>query len=431
MKESSDGFFPLNAPHSLSLLLLIIFCCITDCTSDQETSTSGQTMAPPSRILVTGGAGFIGSHVVLVLLQNGYEVVVVDNCINAVSGVTPDDHPESLKRVQKLTGKQLLDYHQLDIMDCEKLDHVFKKNTKIDAVIHLAALKAVGESCQIPLRYYENNIMGTISLLKSMKKFGVAKFIFSSSATVYGVPQYLPIDELHLTGINLTNPYGKSKYMMEEILKDDVKATKGLSVISLRYFNPVGAHESGEIGEDPKGQPNNLMPFISQVAVGRRPFLSIFGNDFKTHDGTGVRDYIHIMDLADGHVSALNRILSNNNNNIDVPEDSSSFEIFNLGSGNGYSVLDMVKGFERSTGVKIPYQMTGRREGDVDAVYADASKAYRILGWKTKYTLDQMCSDTYRWQSKYPFGFRSSANDEMEENNNIRNDADVDIKRSQ
>lgn len=355
-------------------------------------------------ILVTGGAGFVGSHTILQLLKSGHSVVVVDDCCNSVIHDS-DVLPESLVRVQQLTGKKVHAFHQTDLKDLEKLRLVFAKHS-IDAVIHLAALKAVGESCRLPLMYYENNVMGTINLLKCMKEKAVRKFIFSSSATVYGVPQYLPIDEAHPTGQRITNPYGRSKHFIEEILRDEVNASDDLSVISLRYFNPVGAHESGEIGEDPKGIPNNLMPFISQVAVGRRPFLSVFGADYETPDGTGVRDYIHITDLAVGHVAALDRILAHQ---------KLGFEVINLGSGSGYSVLQMIKSFEEASGCKIPYKLTDRRVGDVDAIYADCQKASRVLNWTAKLDLNRMCVDTWRWQSKYPNGF-------LCENNNIIKD---------
>lgn len=355
-------------------------------------------------ILVTGGAGYIGSHVVLQLLKSGHIAVVVDDCSNAV--ILDSDHlPESLRRVQSLTGKKVGGFHQVDLKEYEQLRQVFAKHT-IHAVIHLAALKAVGESCRLPLMYYENNVMGTINLLKCMQEAGVRKFIFSSSATVYGVPQYLPIDEHHPTGQRITNPYGRSKHFVEEILKDEVTASKDLSVISLRYFNPVGAHESGEIGEDPKGIPNNLVPFIAQVAVGRRPYLSVYGQDYDTPDGTGVRDYIHIMDLAVGHVVALERILT---------QPDLGFEVINLGSGSGYSVLQMIQAFEKACGKKIAYKVVGRREGDVDSIFADCQKASRILRWTAQLDLDRMCADTWRWQSKYPSGFSFENNNVVKE----------------
>ena len=352
-------------------------------------------------ILVTGGAGYIGSHVVLQLLKSGHSVLVIDDCSNAVI-LDSDPLPEPLKRVQSLTGKNVSAFYQTDLKRHEEVRQIFAKHV-IDAVIHLAALKAVAESCRQPLMYYENNVLGTINLLKCMKESGVRNFIFSSSATVYGVPQYLPIDENHPTGQRITNPYGRSKHFVEEILKDEVAARKDLSVISLRYFNPVGAHESGEIGEDPKGVPNNLVPFIAQVAVGRRPYLSVYGQDYDTPDGTGVRDYIHITDLAVGHVVALDRILT---------QHDMGFEVINLGSGSGYSVLQMIEAFERACGRKIDYKLVGRREGDVDSIFADCQKANQILHWTAELDLNRMCIDTWRWQSKYPNGFSC-------ENNNI------------
>lgn len=285
-------------------------------------------------ILVTGAAGYVGSHCLVELLNSGYDVVAVDNCVNVVDNINSYGirlMPESLRRVELITGRQLVKFYKVDINDGELCNEIFA-NHKIESVIHFAALKAVGESGKIPLEYYRNNVGGTLTLLETMKKFGVKKFIFSSSATVYGYPDYLPIDENHHTGRNCTNPYGRTKYFIEEILKDLCLSEKGWSVTSLRYFNPVGAHESGEIGEDPQGVPNNLMPFISQVAVGRHPFLKVFGNDFKTVDGTGVRDYIHIMDLASGHVVTLDKILQ---------EGWTGWNVYNLGAGTGYSVLDV------------------------------------------------------------------------------------------
>lgn len=281
-------------------------------------------------ILVTGAAGYVGSHCLVELLNNGYDVVVIDNCSNSIQ-LNGKNMPESLIRVQSITGRKLVNFYQEDINNMTKLDEIFTKHRFV-AVMHFAALKAVGESCKIPLDYYHNNVSGTITLLEVMRKYGVKKFIFSSSATVYGHPDYLPIDENHRTGNGCTNPYGRTKYFIEEILKDLCASEKGWCVASLRYFNPVGAHESGEIGEDPQGIPNNLMPYISQVAVRRQPFLKVFGNDFKTADGTGVRDYIHIMDLAAGHSITLENILK---------KDWSGWNVYNFGAGTGYSVLDV------------------------------------------------------------------------------------------
>lgn len=281
-------------------------------------------------ILVTGAAGYVGSHCLVELLNNGYDVVVIDNCSNSIH-LNGKNMPESLIRVQSITGRQLVNFYKEDINNVTKLEEIFNKHRFI-AVMHFAALKAVGESCKIPLDYYHNNVSGTITLLEVMRKYGVKKFIFSSSATVYGYPDYLPIDENHRTGNGCTNPYGRTKYFIEEILKDLCASEKGWCVASLRYFNPVGAHESGEIGEDPQGIPNNLMPFISQVAVRRQPFLKVFGNDFKTADGTGVRDYIHIMDLAAGHSITLENILK---------KEWTGWNVYNFGAGTGYSVLDV------------------------------------------------------------------------------------------
>jgi len=282
-------------------------------------------------IFVTGGAGFVGSHCVVELLKSNYELVVVDNLSNAIcNDINHNALPEILKRVEMLANKKVT-FYQADIGDEKSLDYIFNKHN-FEAVVHFAALKAVGESCRIPLSYYRNNVSGTVVLLEMMRKRGVKKFIFSSSATVYGSPSYLPIDETYPTGTSITNPYGRTKHFIEEILKDVTNSEKGWCVVSLRYFNPVGAHESGEIGEDPHGIPNNLMPYISQVAVGRLPYLNIYGNDFNTKDGTGVRDYIHIMDLARGHVMALNKILK---------ENWSGFHVFNLGNGTGKSVLEV------------------------------------------------------------------------------------------
>ncbi|XP_049789882.1 UDP-glucose 4-epimerase isoform X1 [Schistocerca nitens] len=346
-------------------------------------------------ILVTGGAGYVGSHTVIELLNSGYEVVVVDNLVNACQG--KDGQPEALKRVEKITGKKVT-FYNVDLLKLDELDKVFSAHP-VSLVMHFAALKAVGESVSLPLAYYKNNVSGSIILLEVMKSHGVKKLVYSSSATVYGTPQSLPLTEDHPTGQGCTNPYGKSKYFVEEILKDLVISDKEWSVVSLRYFNPVGAHKSGHIGEDPSGIPNNLMPYISQVAVGRRPSLSVYGSDYETPDGTGVRDYIHIEDLALGHIAAAKLLLSSL---------SGQFKVYNLGTGRGNSVLEVIKAFEEASGRKIPYTICPRRPGDIAASYADASLANKELGWTASKTLHDMCADTWRWQSQNPHGFSSS-----------------------
>lgn len=334
-------------------------------------------------ILITGGAGYIGSHTALELLNEGYDVVVYDNLCNSSR--------ESLRRVEELTGKQIR-FYEGDVKDEKALTDMFKEQ-RIDAVIHCAALKAVGESVQKPLEYYQNNISGTLTLLKVMREVGVKNIVFSSSATVYGSPEEMPITEECPKG-QCTNPYGWTKSMMEQIMSDVQKADASWNVILLRYFNPVGAHKSGRIGEDPKGIPNNLMPYISQVAVGKLEKLGVFGNDYDTPDGTGVRDYIHVVDLAIGHVKAINYIFTD-----------PGLDVINLGTGQGYSVLDMVKAFSRACGKEIPYEIKPRREGDIAMCYADPSKAARVLGWKAERGLDEMCEDTWRWQSQNPNGY--------------------------
>ncbi|XP_054708540.1 UDP-glucose 4-epimerase-like [Uloborus diversus] len=348
-----------------------------------------------TEIFVTGGAGYVGSHSILELLKNGYSVVAVDNFSNSKPG-KDQTMPESLKRVQCLAGKELT-FYEVDLLNKDSLKQIFQKHT-FSCVVHFAALKAVGESCRVPLDYYRNNVGGSVNLLEVMQEFNVKRIVFSSSATVYGVPLYLPIDETHPVGSTCTNPYGRTKYFIEEILKDVSKSEKGWSVILLRYFNPVGAHESGIIGEDPHGVPNNLMPYISQVAVGRLKELMVFGNDYDTVDGTGVRDFIHVMDLAEGHVSAVKEILT---------AEFKGCTAYNLGTGKGYSVLEVIKAFEDACSVKIPYIIVDRRDGDVDSIYADVSLAEKCLGWKSKRSLKQMCEDTWRWQSKNPIGFRT------------------------
>ena len=336
-----------------------------------------------AKILITGGAGYIGSHTAVELLNEGYEVVVYDNLYNSSE--------ESIKRVEELTGKTVK-FYEGDILDADFLKTMFEME-KIDAVIHCAALKAVGESVRKPLEYYQNNITGTLTLLGVMREVGVKNIVFSSSATVYGDPAMIPITEECPKG-HCTNPYGWTKSMMEQIMSDLQKSDPEWNVVLLRYFNPVGAHKSGRIGEDPKGIPNNLMPYISQVAVGKLEKLGVFGNDYNTHDGTGVRDYIHVVDLAVGHVKAIDYILTN-----------PGLDVINLGTGTGYSVLDMVKAFSKAIGRDLPYEIKPRRAGDIDMCYADPAKAERVLGWKATHTLDEMCEDSWRWQSNNPNGY--------------------------
>ena len=335
------------------------------------------------KILVTGGAGFIGSHTVVELQEAGYDVVVMDNLSNSSE--------KSLERVQKITGKAV-PFYKADILDREALEQIFSEQ-EIGAVIHFAGLKAVGESVEKPWEYYENNIAGTLTLVDVMRKHNVKNIIFSSSATVYGNPAFIPITEECPKG-QCTNPYGWTKSMLEQILSDIQKADPEWNVILLRYFNPIGAHKSGTIGENPNGIPNNLMPYITQVAVGKRQELGVFGNDYNTHDGTGVRDYIHVVDLAQGHVKALKKI-----------EENAGLKIYNLGTGVGYSVLDVVKNFEEATGVKIPYSIKPRRAGDIDSCDADASLAKEELGGEAKYGIREMCEDSWRWQKNNPNGY--------------------------
>ena len=334
-------------------------------------------------VLVTGGAGYIGSHTCLELLNEGYGVVVLDNLCNS--------NPKSLDRVKALTGKDLI-FYEGDVRDEELLKKIFATHN-IGCVIHFAGLKAVGESVAMPWEYYDNNLNSTLVLTKVMKEVGMKNIIFSSSATVYTADNEMPLKEDSRTG-NCTNPYGWTKYMTEQILSGMAHADKEWGVVLLRYFNPIGAHISGRIGEDPRGIPNNLMPYISQVAVGRREKLSVFGNDYDTHDGTGVRDYIHVVDLAKGHVAAVKYVLSN-----------PGCDVFNLGTGTGYSVLDMVKSFEAVNGVAVPYVITERRPGDLATCYADPAKSAEKLGWKAEKNLDDMCRDTWRWQKNNPMGF--------------------------
>ena len=334
-------------------------------------------------ILVTGGVGFIGSHTVVELQNAGYDVVVLDNLCNA--------NPKVLDRIEAITGKKV-PFYQADIRDREALNEIFDKES-IDSVIHFAGLKAVGESVQKPLEYYDNNISGTLVLVDVMRKHGCKNIIFSSSATVYGDPAFVPITEECPKGV-CTNPYGWTKSMLEQILSDIQKADNEWNVVLLRYFNPIGAHKSGTIGENPNGIPNNLMPYITQVAVGKREELGVFGDDYDTPDGTGVRDYIHVVDLALGHVKALKKI-----------EEKAGLKIYNLGTGCGYSVLDVVHNFEKASKVKIPYSIKPRRAGDIATCYADASKAKEELGWEAQYGILEMCEDSWRWQKNNPNGY--------------------------
>lgn len=335
-------------------------------------------------ILVTGGAGYIGTHTCVELLEAGHEVVALDNLYNASE--------KGLDRVKEITGKDLK-FYEGDIRDSEILDKIFTEN-KIDSVMHLAGLKAVGESVSIPLEYYDNNIHGTVNLCQSMAKHGVKNIIFSSSATVYGDPAEIPIKETTPKGI-CTNPYGWTKWMIEQILIDLNASDKDWNVVILRYFNPVGAHESGLIGEDPKGIPNNLTPYISQVAIGKLEKLGVFGDDYDTHDGTGVRDYIHVVDLAKGHVAAYDKVIK-----------GEGVSIYNLGTGVGYSVLDMLKGFEEAVGRKIPYEIKDRRPGDIAVSYCKADKAKEELNWQAEKGIKEMCADAWRWQSQNPDGYK-------------------------
>lgn len=346
-------------------------------------------------VLATGGAGFIGSHIVVELLNNGFNVVVIDNFVNALKGQDGGLKPESLRRVEKITNKTIT-FYDVDLLDVAALRTVFSKHNII-CVIHLAALKAVGESCEIPLTYYKNNVGGSINLLEVMKEFNVKKLLFSSSATVYGLPQKLPLTEDHPIGQGCTNPYGKTKYFIEEILQDLCASDKTWSVVALRYFNPIGAHSSGLIGEDPNGIPNNLMPFIAQVATGKRSELKVYGNDYDTVDGTGVRDYIHIVDLAEGHISGMKKVMD---------EQFNGWRVYNLGTGAGFSVLDLVNEFQKASGKKIPYQIVERRPGDIASSFADPSRAKKELGWTAKRNLSDMCKDTWKWQANNPNGFR-------------------------
>ena len=342
-------------------------------------------------VLVTGGAGYIGSHTVLQLLEAGDEVVVFDNLSNSSE--------EALKRVEKITGKSVK-FYKADMCCPEDLEKIFSENPDITSVIHFAGLKAVAVSVSQPVEYYKNNIGGTLNLIEAMKKHGVKNFIFSSSATVYGTPAELPITENCPKGV-CTNPYGWTKWMIEQILTDVQTANPDWNVILLRYFNPVGAHESGMIGEDPQGVPNNLTPYIAQVAVGRRPHLNVNGNDYSTPDGTGVRDYIHVVDLAAGHLKALEKIKTM----------SGGVKVYNLGTGKGSSVMDVLHAYERAVGHELPYVIAPRRPGDIDACWADATLAEKELGWKANLDLDDMCRDSWNWQSQNPYGYSGKSDD--------------------
>jgi UDP-glucose 4-epimerase len=337
-------------------------------------------------ILVTGGSGYIGSHTCVELLNAGYEIVVVDNLSNSSI--------ESLRRVRELTGKDFK-FYKIDLVDQVELDNVFA-HEKIDAVIHFAGLKAVGESVRLPLWYYHNNIMSTLALCKVMTKYAVKRMVFSSSATVYGLTDRVPISENF--PLRATNPYGRSKLMIEEVLRDLYVSDSKWGIALLRYFNPIGAHESGRMGEDPSGIPNNLMPYITQVAAGRLKEFRVFGNDYPTSDGTGVRDYIHVVDLALGHLKALEKVMA-----------TTDVDAYNLGTGRGYSVLETIAAFEKVSGKQIPFSITERRPGDVGVCYADPSKAEKELGWKAEKGMEEMCQDSWRWQSHNPNGYHEEA----------------------
>ena len=334
------------------------------------------------KILVTGGAGYIGSHTIIELLKAGHEVITVDNLSNSKE--------ESLNRVRQITGKEVL-FFKTDIQDNKSLCEIFRDNP-VDAVIHFAGLKAVGESVEKPLEYYRNNVNGTLSLIEAMRDNNIKKIVFSSSCTVYGDPHKVPITEDF--PLSATNPYGRSKLIIEEMLRDIHKSDESWDVILLRYFNPVGAHSSGMIGEDPNGIPNNLLPYISQVAVGKLEYLPVFGNDYPTGDGTGVRDYIHVVDLAIGHLRALDKL-----------QDKAGVSVYNLGTGRGYSVLEMIEAFKEASGKEIPYKIMDRRPGDIAETYADPTLAHEELNWTAEKGINEMCADTWKWQSQNPDGF--------------------------
>lgn len=333
-------------------------------------------------ILVTGGAGYIGSHTLIELINNNFEVVVIDNLANSSR--------ESLRRVEQITGHEI-PFIEADVRDQSALDDIFT-TYDIDSVIHFAGLKAVGESVAKPLEYYDNNLVSTLALLEAMREHNVKQLVFSSSATVYGSPSELPLRETSTVGVGLTNPYGKTKYMIEQIIQDYCAADPTFEATILRYFNPIGTHQSGQIGEDPNGIPNNLLPYVAQVAVGKLQSVGVFGNDYDTPDGTGVRDYIHVVDLARGHVAALQHM-------------KAGASIYNLGTGSGTSVLEIIKAFSKACGRNLPYDIKPRRAGDIAACYADCSKAERELGWRAELSIEQACADSWRWQSQNPNGF--------------------------
>ena len=333
-------------------------------------------------ILVTGGAGYIGSHTIIELIKNGHSVVVVDNLSNSSE--------ESLKRVEKITNSKI-PFYNLDVCNADALEKVFSENN-FDAAIHFAGLKSVGESVSKPIEYYDNNIGSTLVLLEKMKKYNVKKLVFSSSATVYGTPSELPLKEDSRVGVGITNPYGQTKFMIEQILRDLYISDNSMEITLLRYFNPIGAHESGLIGEDPNDTPNNLLPYVSQVAIGKLEKVNVFGNDYDTIDGTGVRDYIHVVDLANGHVAAINH-------------SNPGVETYNLGTGHGVSVLELIAAFAKASGKNIPYQIVPRRAGDIASCYASSAKAKKELGWIAEKTIDDACADSWRWQSQNPNGY--------------------------
>ncbi|XP_035773184.1 UDP-glucose 4-epimerase-like isoform X1 [Anopheles albimanus] len=356
------------------------------------TISTNMTGEQKGTVLVTGGAGYIGSHTVVSLLEAGYAVVALDNFTNSVNSAKNES--VALKRVEEITGRKV-HFYRCDLLDKDAVERIFKAH-RIDSVIHFAALKAVGESMSNPLLYYKNNMIGMINLLEVMDGLGIYKMVFSSSCTVYGEPERLPITEENPTG-NVTNVYGRTKYFIEEMLKDAVRADPKWNIIALRYFNPVGAHKSGRIGEDPTKQFTNLMPYIAQVAIGKKDVLTIFGNDYDTPDGTGVRDYVHVMDLASGHVAALNKL----------DKEHLGLKMYNLGTGKGISVMELINTFERVNGVKIPYVIQDRRAGDISSMFANATLAETELGWKAVHSVEEMCEDFWRWQTMNPNGYKT------------------------